>query len=235
MKKIPIAFILLFALSACSLNDVVALLVTPTVSPAPSAAVETTTPTVYYTPSQTPTITAVPSFTSTPTLAGLSGSIESGGVGGSPLPTLILVPTATTGPQISFFSEPGSLILSIAVSSDILYWGYCDAPKYVDFETMLANNLRVKYVLLFLRLKDKGSQRSTDWGTGAIMKDVGANTYTYRIYPDQIARYEEFRDAWVEYQVVASTSKLKALGRSPVHRDSLSLQWCRPAELEELE
>lgn len=232
MKRIISSLGLLFILSACSLNDVVALLVTPTMPPVPPA-VETLEPTVYYTPSQTPTITPVPTFTYTPTKAGAGDSFGEELTDSSPLPTLILIPTATSGPQISFFSEPSSLILSISVSSDILLWGYCDAPKYVDFDVRLANNLRVAYVLLFLRLVDKGGNQSTAWGGGAIMKEVNGNYYTYRVTPDKISHYEEFKDAWVEYQVVAATSGLKTLDRSPVYRDSLSLRWCRPVELEE--
>ncbi len=212
------------------MNDVIALLVTPTMPPAPVA---TETPTVYYTPSQTPTITPVPTFTSTPTLAGVRDSFDTPEEGNQPLPTLILVPTATPAPPISFFSEPNSLILSIAVSSDTLFWGYCEAPKYVDFDVRLANNLRVVYVLLFLRLVDKGGNQSTAWGGGAIMKEIGGSTYTYRVTPQNISHYSEFKDAWIQYQVVAATGGLKILDSSPVYRESLSLKWCLPVEVEE--
>lgn len=229
MKKIIYSLALMFILTACSLNDVVALLVTPTVPPP----VETSTPTVVTTPSQTPTISPVPSFTSTPTKAGLGSSVDVPTGSVEPLPTLILIPTATPGPQISLFSEPGSLILSISVSSDILYWGYCDAPEYVDFDVRLANNIRVTYVLLFLRLVDKGGNQSTPWGAGAIMKEVNGSLYTYRIPPNKLAHYNEFKDAWIEYQVVATTGGLKDLGRSPVYRRDLTLKYCAPIEEDE--
>ena len=226
MKKIIYSLVMMFSLTACSLNDVVSLLITPTVPPAP---VETSTPTVYSTPTRTPTITPVPSFTSTPTLAGVGNSFE-GESTDSALPTLILIPTSTPGPKTSLFSEPGALIQSISVSSDILFWGYCNAPKYVDFDVRLTNNLHVTYVLLFLRLVDKSGNQSTAWGGGAIMKEVTGNYYTYRITPDKLSHYEEFKDAWVEYQVIAATGSLKHLGSSPVYQDTLSLQWCQPAE-----
>lgn len=230
MKKIISSLALMFTLTACSMNDVVALLVTPTVPP---PMVETSTPTVVYTPSETPTITAVPSFTSTPTKAGFGNSFDAPSDDAQPLPTLILIPTATSGPQISLFSEPGSMILSMSVSSDILFWGYCDAPKYVDFDVRLANTLRVTNVLLFMRLVDKGGNQSIDWGGGAIMKEVSGGYYTYRVRPDNISYYNEFKDAWVEYQVVVATYGLKTLGRSQVYRDSLSLKWCQPVEVDE--
>ena len=227
MKKIIYSLVLMFSLTACSLNDVVSLLITPTAPPAP---VETSTPTVYSTPTRTPTITPVPSFTSTPTLAGVGNSFEGEPTDSEPLPTLILIPTSTPGPKTSLFSEPDALIQSISVSSDILFWGYCNAPKYVDFDVRLTNNLHVTYVLLFLRLVDKNGNQSTPWGGGAIMKKVTGNYYTYRITPDKLSHHEEFKDAWVEYQVIAATGSLKHLGSSPVYQDTLSLQWCQPAE-----
>ena len=217
-------------LTACSLNDVVSLLITPTVPPTP---VDTSTPTVVYTPSLTPTITAVPSFTSTPTKAGLESQFDVPSLDAEPLPTLILVPTATSGPKISFFSDPGSLILSISVSDDILFWGYCNTPKYVDFDVRLASSIRVTYVLLFLRLVDKGGNQSTAWGVGAIMKEKSGNLYTYRITPDKLVHYNEFKDAWMEYQVIVTTGGLKNLDRSPVYRNELSLRYCTPTEADE--
>lgn len=230
IKKIIYSLALMFTLTACSLNDVVSLLITPTVPPLP---VETSTPTVIYTPSQTPTITPVPSFTSTPTKVGLGAGVEAPSEDAAPLPTLVLIPTATPGPQVSLLGEPGSLILSISVNSDILFWGYCNAPKYVDFDVRLANNIRVTNVLLFMRLVDKGGNQSTAWGGGAIMEKATGSYYTYHVTPDKLSHYDEFKDAWVEYQVVVTTYGLETLARSPVYSHSLSLKYCLPSGTEE--
>ncbi len=230
MKRIFCSLILIFALTACSLNDVVNLLVTPTVPP---PLVDTFTPTVVTTPSQTPTITPVPSFTSTPTLVGLGNGVDVSTDQANPSPTLILIPTSTPGPQVSLLSDPGSLIVSLSVSSNVLYWGYCDVPEYVDFNVRLANNIRVIYVLLFMRLVDKSGYGATDWGGGAIMKEGDGSNYSYRVTPDSISHYNEFRDAWVEYQIVVTTYNLKHLASSPVYRRNLSLEFCIPVEGEE--
>jgi hypothetical protein len=213
------------------MNDVIALLVTPTIPPPPSPTEMTFEPPISEAPGQTQTSTVVPTFTSTPTLIGAGDSADVPSSEITVLPTLILVPTATSGPQISF-NQPGSTILSISVSTDTLFWGYCDEPKYVDFEVRLANNLRVVYVLLFLRLVDKGGNQSTGWGAGAIMSDANG-AYTYRITPEQLTHYSEFKDAWIEYQVVASTGGLKILESSPVYERSLSLQQCHAIEVVE--
>ena len=237
MKKITIlSLALMFALSACSLDEVVALLVTPTSPPLPSRTLaETATPTVFQTPSNTPTITPVPSFTTTPTLSGSGSndSVSSDSPTAESLPTLYVVPTATSAPQTNLFGGQNSIVVSMSVSNDVLYWGYCDAQKYVDFEVRLANNLRVTNVLLFMRLVDKGGNQSTAWGGGAIMKEAGGSSYTYRVRPENIAYYEEFKDAWIQYQVVAATYGLKSLGRSPVVTESLSLRKCEPTETDE--
>jgi hypothetical protein len=230
MKRLICCVAILFALSACSFNDVISLIVTPTVPPPP---VDTSTPTVVTTPSQTPTITAVPSFTSTPTLAGFGSGFGDSSDGSNPLPTLVLIPTATSGPQVSLLGEPGSLILSVIVSSDVLLWGYCRGLKYVDFDVRLANNIRVTNVLLFMRLVDKGGNQSTTWGGGAIMKERTGGYYTYRVTPENLSYYDEFKDAWVQYQVVVTTYGLKDLARSPVYRQSLSFQYCLPSESDE--
>lgn len=224
MRKIFYNLVLVFALSACSFNDVIALIVTPT---APAGG--TSTPSVYYTPSLTPTITPTPptpTFTPTPTQRGITSVDENA-------PVFTPFPTSTPAPQISLFGVPGSLLVSMSVSSDILYWGYCDDPHYVDFDVRLANNLRVTYVLLFMRLVDKGGNQSTAWGGGAIMKKVSGSYYTYRVRPENITYYEEFKDAWIEYQVVVATSSLRSLDRTPVYRENLTLKWCRPIIVDE--
>jgi len=225
MRKIISNLILAFTLSACSFNDVIALIMTPT----PLA--DTSTPIPLYTPSHTPTISPTPptpTYTATPTPIGANSL-------GEDVPVFTPLPTSTPAPQSSIFLAPGNLISSLTVSSDILYWGYCDDPHYVDFDVRLAYNKRVKYVLLFMRLEDKGGNQSTGWGGGAIMQKVSKNgdAYTYRVRPENISYYEEFKDAWIEYQVVVATSGLSTLARTPVYRTNLSLKWCRPVEVDE--
>lgn len=215
---------MIFLLTACSMDDLVALVITPTSPP-----VDTSTSAPVFTPTFIPSITPTqptPTFTVTPTLVGAAPFDNA-------LPTLILIPTATPAPQTSFFADPNSLLVSLSVSSDVLYWGYCDAPHYVDFDVRLGNTLRVGYVLLFMRLVDKEGNQSTAWGGGAILNEVSDNYFTYRVKPENLSYYEEFKDAWIQYQVVVTTGGLRSLARSPVYREDLSLKWCRPVEVDE--
>ena len=137
MKKIIYPFIALM-LSACSFNDVIALIVTPT-----PFLIDSPVPELVYTPTYTPTITPTPptpTFTLTPTLMGVGSTDENA-------PLFTPFPTSTQAPQISLFGSSNSLLVSMSVSSDILYWGYCEDPHYVDFDVRLANNLPVLYSL----------------------------------------------------------------------------------------
>lgn len=143
-------------------------------------------------------------------------------------PTLTPLPTLTPVPQTNFLDSNGGLLTSLAVSNDVLYWGYCDSLHYVDFDVRLSSTVHVAYVLLFMRLVDKGGNQSTPWGGGAIMEEAGGSFYTYRVTPEKLSHYDEFKDAWIEYQVVASTGSLKTLDRTPVYTTSLSLEWCQP-------
>ena len=53
--------------------------------------------------------------------------------------------------------------------------------------------------------------------------------FTYRVGPENLSHYEEFEDAWIEYQIVVATYGLKTLGRSPVYEKDLSFKKCKVA------
>jgi hypothetical protein len=227
--------LLAFVMSACTINEMIASLITPTLPPPPE---ETPTSIAFKTPSKTPTATIAPTFTATPTLVDANSDLEDGMeigdvAGDQPLPTLYVVPSVTPEPHTSLIGEPGSIILSMTLSSSILFWGYCDVPKYVDFDVVVAHNPRLRYVLLFMRLVDKGGNQSTAWGGGAIMEKVTGGNYTYRVRPENISHYEEFENAWIEYQVVAATGSLISLGRTPVYQQNLTLKKCQAVEVDE--
>ena len=65
------------------------------------------------------------------------------------------------------------------------------------------------------------------------MEEKSKNLYRYRVTPDKLMYYNEFKDAWVEYQVVVTTGGLNTLDRSPVYRNELSLRYCTPTEADE--
>jgi len=130
--------------------------------------------------------------------------------------------------DITLFTPSAQLFISTQRSTSQLVWGYnCDGARSIRFITTIAKPKRLKYVLLFVKLQDKYSGRSTDWGAGAIMNDNDKGTYFYTLYVDQIADHESYQDAWLQFQFVGSTVGLTVLGRSVVSRNEISLTSCR--------
>ncbi len=229
MKKMLFGVVLIFGLTSCSFNDVISLVMTPT-----SAPVDMAIPEITDTPQGTPTITptqSTPTYTITPTLLG-DRPRPTTDINDASIPTLTPLPTLTRVPQTNFFGSVSTMIQSLSVSNDVLLWGYCEGIHYVDFDVSIASTIRFTYVLLYMRLVDKGGNQSTKWGGGAIMRKVSGGRYTYRVRPENISYYEEFKDAWVEYQVIVANSSLASLDRSPVYKTSLSLEYCRPVQYE---
>ena len=154
-------------LSGCSST----ILFAPTpISPAqaPSASA-----TVIMTPTWTSTFTPTlptPTFTSTPTLiyfgpsptiistyylTGTPGSIF------SPTPTSSETPPVLTVPQNGIFT-------TIGISGDHVFWGACE-PSFVKIITHIDDLSNIHTVTIWLRLANKKTGDTTEWGGGAIM------------------------------------------------------------------
>jgi hypothetical protein len=148
----------------------------------------------------------------------------------TPVPTFTatLRPTITLEPlEPSLFTPSPNLFLSVSRSTDQLVWGYnCDGDRSIRFTAQVAPARRLRYVTLWYRLQDKYSGRNTAWGGGAIMSDNDQGTYFYDLDLSQITRYRNYQDAWLQYQLVASTATRRILGRSVVSRTDVSLTNC---------
>ena len=218
-KPILISIVLSLLLSACSMEDLTALLLTPT--PVGTSAPESSaTPAMVGTPLNTPTATIIPSFTPTPTI-----------VGGNAVATETLTPFVPTFDVVEarpvVLMSGNSMFLTVGASTDTIVWGsHCEGPRYIDFSAGVAG-LNVDYVLLFLHLEDKFSGYSTPWGAGAIMqRDKITGKYNYHVTYEQLPNYRDFEDAWVVFQIVASTYSLKRLGATTVYDREISLKHC---------
>jgi hypothetical protein len=212
MRKTILLFTLTLLLTACStLQDLSNLLpgADPTASPTLVAG-EPLDPTTTSTPTETPTRTPVPStatleFTATPRLR----------------PTITLPPV-----NLREFTPSSPIFSMVLASGDLIRWGACGGTG--PFEITFTVKVRVPqlhYVLLFMRLQDKYTNLGTDWGGGAIMNGNNG-TYTYTVTTDNISRYEDFEDAWLQYQIVAADRYRKVLGRSLIYQDDISITHC---------
>jgi hypothetical protein len=199
------------------------------------------TPTVGPTNTTAPTVTSFPTATNTrdPFAINTEGPTEipptlEPGVSPQP-PTRTPKSTATFRPTItlepmdpSLFTPSPNIFNFVQKSTNQLIWGYgCDGFRSIQFIVTVTPVRRMKYVLLFIRLQDKYSGRGTEWGAGAIMSDNDQGKYFYTIHLDQIEDHEQYVDAWLQYQFVASTIGLTRLGSSVVDRTSVSLTHCQ--------
>ena len=216
MRKTILLFTLTLLLASCSvLQDLSNLLPgeNPTAMPLPSptlATGETLEPTETFTPTKPPTRTPIPAtatleFTDTP----------------QPRPTITLPPV-----DLSKFTPYSPIFSMVLASGDLIRWGACGGtgPFEITF-TVKVSVPHLHYVLLFMRLQDKYTNLGTDWGGGAIMNGNNG-TYTYTITTDNISRYQDFDDVWLQYQIVAADRYRKVLGRSLIYQDEISITRC---------
>lgn len=217
------ALLLIFVLSGCS-SVSLEFLSPPSATSAPT---DTPEPTVTRFPSPTSTRDPFALNTQPPTEApatlppGIRPS-RTPAPSRTPRPTITLetLPPALNTPSPNLFSF-------VQRSTNQLVWGgSCAGDRSILFTATVNQVRRLKYVLLFYRLQDKYSARGTDWGGGAIMKDNDQGTYFYKLELEQIQDYDQFQDAWLQYQLVASTAGLTVLGRTVVDRTSVSVTHC---------
>ena len=221
MKKIAI-ILLTFVVAGCSAFPVDVSFLTPATA-APTNSPE-------------PTVTKVPTkdlfVINTEAPIEPSPTLEPGVTPPTPTRTATFPPTSrptiTLEPiDPSLFTPSPNIFQFVQKSTNQLIWGYnCDGERSIQFVATVTPVRRLKYVLLFVRLQDKFSGRGTEWGAGAILSDNDQGKYFYRLNVDQIEGYEDYQDAWLQYQLVASTVGLTVLGRSVVDRTSVSLTHC---------
>ena len=222
-KSIFVLFIIFLLLSACGGSPIsIPFLQTP----APASSPKPTATPYSLDPTHTPDLfilnTAAPTttpFTETPLVTD------------TPLPTFtptfrVTITLEPIHPEL--FTPSPSLFRSVTRSTDQIVWGStCEGARSITFTAQVEPARRLRFVTLWYRLQDKYSSRQTDWGGGAIMKDNDQGTYFYDLELRQIDRYRFFEDAWLQYQLVASTVTRKVLGRSTVSQSDVSLTHCQ--------
>jgi hypothetical protein len=225
MKRLFYFFLLVSLVSGCSgLPSSIPFLQTP----APAVTAKPTATPFSLQPTHTPDLFVINTAeASTTPAAGVTQLPATN----TPLPTL----TATIRPTItleaidpSLFTPSPNLFLNVTKSTSLLVWGStCEGDRSIRFTAQVLPARRLRYVTLWYRLQDKYSGRHTDWGGGAILSDNDQGTYFYDLELNQIRHYRFYEDAWLQYQLVASTATRRVLGRSVVSRTDLSLTHCK--------
>ena len=224
MKRFVLIAVMICLLSGCSgLPASIPFLASPTPISPPQP---TATP-YSLDPTHTPDLFVL--NTLAPTTSPSSGTVI---VTNTPLPTLTIPPTIRSTITLEplnpgLFTPSPNLFMSVQRSTDVIVWGYnCEGARSIRFTAQVQPARRLRYVTLWYRLQDKYSGRHTEWGGGAIMSDNDQGTYFYDLDLSQIQRHRFYQDAWLQYQLVASTATQRVLGRSVVSRTDVSLRHC---------
>jgi len=234
MKKI-LQFILIgLILSSCSggLPDLASLIASATL-PIP-ADTPTPQPTVTLIPTQDffAPLTATP-ITSTPTPVTFT-----------PAATLLIPDLSTLTPiPLPTFSEDFINDLSsttffvqtvgfrgVLYSDPTLYWneGPC-VTRRIKVTAFVDDPARTDRVFLFLRLREKKNTLNVgEWSAGAEMIKVDDGSFNYNVETHNLRRYYYYKEAWIEYELVAVNEKLEIIGRTALFDHNLSLVMCKP-------
>lgn len=230
MKKISIFVIFLgLILSGCAggIPNLASLLATPTV------------PTPVDTPTALPTVTLIPTsdlfaipsatpVTFTPTET-------------SSVPATVVIPPTSTPLPLPTYSDQfindvttntffvqNAGFRAILYSDAVLYWnqGPC-TPRSIKMTAFVEDPARTARVYLFLRLHDKNDTLKVgEWSSGAQMIKIDDGSFNYKFDTDNLRRFYFYKEAWIEYQLVATNDKLEILGRTQLYDHNLTLRKC---------
>jgi len=217
MKKVIVFLLCALLLSSCSMEQIFLI----PVSTNTSAPTFTNTPTDI--PSATPTI-ATPTYTDTPTLVGLKTATSTPNFTPtivSETPFFLITPnTATPSVEMKGF-------VAVTVSGTDFYKTPACEPISIKFTAQVGKPLEVEFVVLFVRFKSKQTGTTSDW-TSIAMQNLGAGTFTHDLLADEMKGAASYKNAWVQYQFVATNSKTREIGRTAIFGERLTLLECEP-------
>ena len=227
MKKFIHILLLSVFLSSCTALQNVGQLITSPTAPPPA---DTATPFESATPIPTQnlfaTSTSTP-LTFTPTVTAIGAELFTPTNTETPFPTVGLPPDAFTG---NYFTPKSVGFLAVLISNNLMYWneGPC-TPRSIKVSAFVEDVINTHRVLLFTRLREKRNTLNvTEWNSGAIMTKADNGSFNYDVHTFNLRRYFYFKDAWLEYQLVAVTEDLEIIGRTGIYDRNISLVRCLP-------
>jgi hypothetical protein len=133
------------------------------------------------------------------------------------------LPSAT---PISLVTQvPMEGFLSISVSDEQFYKGKNCLPVSVKFTAQVADPAYTAFVVLFVRFKSKQTDTKSEW-TSIAMQNIGVGTFSHDLVPLEMKAVDLFENAWVQYQLVATDSNSKQVGRTDIFSERLTLLEC---------
>jgi hypothetical protein len=186
------------------------------------------TPTLTNTLTLQPTLTPVTptlTFTFTPTLSGVRTStttpeVTQTSTANNVTPFVLFTPGTST----PIFNMQGFVFVTASIPE--FYKGTGCQPSSVRI-TAQAGLSDTTHVLLFVRFKSLQSERVSLWTT-IDMQTIGAGTYVHDLISTQMKEDQFFQNAWVEYQIVATNSAGKEIGRTDIFKEKVKMSTCVP-------
>jgi hypothetical protein len=227
-NKLYILLLSIFLSGCASLSDLSKLIATPTA--VPPEIIPTATPSITPAPTQNLFASSTPTpltFTPTPTQLGAENFTPTGTATDEPFPTQGLPPDILSG---NYFTPVDTGFLTVLISNNLMYWneGPC-TPREIKFSAFVADTVNTDKVLLFTRLREKRNTLNvTPWNSGAIMLKADNGSFNYTVHTWNMKRYYYYKEAWIEYQLVAFTNKMQVIGRTQIYDRSASLARCAP-------
>ena len=227
MKKIIHILLLSIFLSGCTaLQNVGQLIASPTAPPPANTATPFASATPIPTQNLFATSTSTP-LTFTPTVTAIGAELFTPTNTETPFPTPGLPPGALGG---NYFTPQSVGFLAVLISNNLMYWneGPC-TPRNIKVSAFVEDVINTHRVLLFTRLREKKNTLNvTEWNSGAIMTKADNGSFNYDIHTFNLRRYYYFKEAWLEYQLVAVTEDLEIIGRTGIYDRNISLVRCLP-------
>jgi hypothetical protein len=103
-------------------------------------------------------------------------------------------------------------------TNEIYYRGIGCGPKQVTFR-IRSLDPQATSIVLFYRLKDEGSERTTAFNPGVAMTPLGDGVFAFDLMSENVPDFTMFDQAMLQYQFVATNDAGQILARSPVYSD----------------
>jgi hypothetical protein len=221
MRKISFLLFLVSLLSACSMTVDQILGRTP--SPTPIALTNTTTPAPTFTPTvPSPTFTASPTMivqtkkTPMPFESATQLILTQPGV--TPLPSSTPIALVTPVKMVGF--------VSVTVSDAEFYKGRNCPPVSTKITAQVIDAANTAFVVLFVRFKSKQTGTTSEWTSIGMQPSGIPGFYTHDLVSTEMKADDVFKNAWVQYQIVATDSNSSQVGRTDIFDERLTLLEC---------
>jgi hypothetical protein len=134
-------------------------------------------------------------------------------------PAQVATPTAQPGATAVATPQIEGPFSAVSYSTDIFHLR-CD-PLAIIFDITVSDP-NVHAVSYFFRMKDKASGMMSKWSNGEDMKNPGNGNFEFIMSVADIPDEARFREAWLQYQFVATNKARQVIGRSQIFGDQIT-------------